>query len=126
MSGPSDCLAELTSQQAARHELLCLLKIAFHVVLSIRYVDECLDVAAKTPTKARYIAARSIIKQIEKQWYITKGELPSASWEEASKSPEKPEQYRKVVRAWQQWASENIRFSSQFFDRDGWVKEPSQ
>jgi hypothetical protein len=91
-------------------------------------LDEWLDGAAKTPTKTRYVAARSIIKQIEEHWNFTKGELPSASWEEASKDTEKLEQYRKVVRAWQKWASEHVRYSSRFFDRDRehWVEEPSQ
>jgi len=81
-------------------------------------LDEWLDVAAKKPTKARYLAARSIVKQLEKYWHISKGELPSASWEEASEDTEKLEQYRKVVQAWQKWASENLRYSSGFFDRD--------
>jgi hypothetical protein len=60
--------------------------------------------------------------------YITlsKGQLPKVNWEEASKNPEKLEQYRKVVQAWQKWASEHLRYSSQFFDRDRehWLKEP--
>jgi hypothetical protein len=81
-------------------------------------LDEWLDVAAKKPTKARYIAARSITKRIEEHWNITRGELPSASWEEVSKDTEKLEQYRKVVQAWQEWASEHLRYSSGFFDRD--------
>ena len=75
MSGPSDCLTKLASQQAARHELLCLLKIAFHAVLSIRYVDEWLDMAAKTPTRACCLAARSSIRQLEKYWDISKVNL---------------------------------------------------
>ena len=97
------------------------------MVLSIRYVDECLYVVAKTPAKARYLAARSITKQIEEHWNVTQGELPSASWEEASKSPETLQQYRKVVRAWQKWASEHLRYSSDFFSRDWehWLKKPS-
>ncbi len=81
-------------------------------------LDEWLDVAAKTPTKARYLAARSIIKQLEKYWHISKGQLPKVRWEEVSKNPEKLEQYRKVVQAWQKWSNENPRYSSGFFDRD--------
>ncbi|MHC4483514.1 MAG: HEAT repeat domain-containing protein, partial [Planctomycetota bacterium] len=90
-------------------------------------LDEWLDVAARKPTKARYLAARSIIKRIEEHWNITKGELPGASWEEASKSLETLEQYRKVVQAWQKWASEHLRYSSAFFGRDWehWLKKPS-
>jgi hypothetical protein len=35
------------------------------------------------------------------------------------------EQFRDVLRAWQKWAAENLRFSSQFFDRDRkhWLKD---
>lgn len=88
-------------------------------------LDEWLDEAANKPTNARYLAVRSIVAQLENAWNITKGELPSVSWEEASKSSEKLEQFRNVVRAWQKWASENLRFSSGFFDRDRehWLKE---
>ncbi|MHC4212410.1 MAG: HEAT repeat domain-containing protein [Planctomycetota bacterium] len=80
-------------------------------------LDQWLEVAVNKPTAARYIAANSIIKQLEKKWNITKGQFPDVTWKEASNNPEVLEQYRKVVRAWQEWASENERFSSQFFER---------
>jgi hypothetical protein len=89
-------------------------------------LDQWLDVAANEPTAARYIAANSIIKQIEKRWNITKGQIPDVTWKEASRNPEVLEQYSTVVRAWQEWASENLRFSSQFFEREhqGWLNGP--
>ena len=86
-------------------------------------LDQWLEVAAKEPTVARYIAANYIIKQLEKKWNITKGQFPDVTWKDASNNPEVVEQYRKVVRAWQEWASENERFSSQFFEseHEGWL-----
>ncbi len=91
-------------------------------------LDQWLDVAANEPTPARYVAARSIIGQLERAWNITKGTLPKVSWEQLIENPETLEQFRSVVRAWQEWASENLRFSSQFFDRDRkhWLKAAPQ
>ncbi|MHC4362914.1 MAG: hypothetical protein ACYSTZ_08810, partial [Planctomycetota bacterium] len=52
-------------------------------------LDQWLDAAAKEPTAARYPAARSIIKELEDKWNITKGRLFEATWKEASKGSEK-------------------------------------
>jgi hypothetical protein len=88
-------------------------------------LDQWLAKAIEEPTRARYIAARSIIKQLERTWRITKGQLPEVTWEQASEDPQELKQFREVAGAWQEWAAENVRFSSQFFDRDRqhWLKE---
>lgn len=84
-----------------------------------------LEGAAEQPTPARYLAAPSIIKQLEKRWDLHKGDLPEVAWEDLAKDPAKLAQYKKVLRAWQQWARENPRFSARFFneDRKPWPKE---
>ena len=68
------------------------------------------------PTYARYIAARSIVKELERKWNITKGLLPDISGEGFTDNNEKLEQFSEIVDEWQKWASENSRFSFYFFD----------
>ncbi|MHC4155576.1 MAG: hypothetical protein ACYST6_11740 [Planctomycetota bacterium] len=86
-------------------------------------LGEWLDLVTSEPTHARYLAARSIIKELEEKWNVTKGQLPDLTWKEASKNSEAIEQFREVVGAWQEWAAENLRFSSEFFEHqhENWV-----
>ena len=74
--------------------------------------------AVQQPTAARYLAARSIVPQLEKTWGISHGPLPAAAWKEASADPAAMEQFRKVLRAWETWARQNPRSSEHFFDED--------
>jgi len=90
-------------------------------------LDQWLDTAFQQPTRARCLAVKSIVEQLEKGWNISMGVLPDVSLERLTAEPAAIEQFRAVVGAWQKWASENVRFSSQFFDRDRehWLKEAS-
>jgi len=90
-------------------------------------LDQWLELAAKEPNAARYIAAQSIVGGLERTWNMTKGEMPKVTWQQASKNPETLEQYRAVVSAWQKLAHENLRFSEQYFegDREHWLIEPA-
>ncbi|MCH7725259.1 MAG: hypothetical protein IH991_02075, partial [Planctomycetes bacterium] len=76
-------------------------------------------------TRARYLAARSIIPQLEKTWNNSKGELPSASWNEIRDDLSDWSAFARIVKAWQDWAEENARFSVRFFDedREEWPKD---
>jgi hypothetical protein len=77
-----------------------------------------LSAAADKPTRSHYLAAQSIIKELEQTWKINKGDLPGTSWEEVAKSPEAVESFRRTLLAWQSWAKENQRSSEHFFDED--------
>ena len=77
-----------------------------------------LAIAADQPTHARYLAARSVIGELEKTWHTNKGSLPEAPWEKAEADEDILSQFRNVVRAWASWAQENSRTSARFFDRD--------
>jgi len=79
---------------------------------------EWLAVAADQATHARYLAARSVIGELEKTWHTNKGALPKAPWEKAEADEGILAQFRNVVRAWTSWAQENPRTSARFFDRD--------
>jgi len=74
--------------------------------------------AAQKPTKARYLAARSIVEQLERTWRLKTGDLPTARWEDAAQAPDGLKLFKKALRAWEQWARENPRFSRGFFDAD--------
>jgi len=65
-----------------------------------------------------YIAGRSIVEDIQEYWHISKAELPEATWEEAGGNAEILEQFRRAMRAWQEWAAENPRYSARFFAGD--------
>jgi len=77
-----------------------------------------LSAAANEPTHARYLAARSIIGDLEKTWHNAKGKLPAVSWEEAAADEAILSQFSTVARVWAGWASEHPTTSARFFDRD--------
>lgn len=77
-----------------------------------------LSAAATEPTHARYLAARSIIGDLEKTWHTTKGKLPDATWKKAEADEAVLSQFSRVVRDWAGWASEHRTTSARFFDRD--------
>ena len=83
-----------------------------------------LAATADKPTPARYLAARSIVAELDRTWETSKGQLPAVSWEQAAKEPAALEQFRQTMRAWQSWARENPRHSAHFFDadRERWPK----
>lgn len=85
---------------------------------------EWLARAAEESTHARYLAAKSIIGELEEDWHMKKGELPSEPWSDVSKSPEMLAQFRQILLVWQEWARENSRASSRFFNkgRHSWAK----
>jgi len=94
-------------------------------IVSGVYCFDRLIYALEAPTYARYIAARSIIKQLQAKWNITKGQLPDIAKEDFTDNNEKLKTFSEVVDEWRKWASENSRFSFYFFDRDreNWLKE---
>ncbi len=77
-----------------------------------------LALAAEKPTKARYIAAASIIRQLEEKWRLNMGEAPTANWEQLAGDPDQMAAFKDLVSAWHQWATENPRFCSRFFTPD--------
>jgi RNA polymerase sigma factor (sigma-70 family) len=79
---------------------------------------EWFALAKEQPTYTRYMAARSIIKELERKWNITKGLLPEISAENFADNNEKLKRFSEIVDEWQKWASENSRFSFYFFDND--------
>ncbi|HDY65640.1 MAG TPA: redoxin domain-containing protein [Phycisphaerae bacterium] len=83
---------------------------------------------AREPTHARYIAARSIIAEIESEWRISEGKLPAVAWKQCAKSSETLKDFRKAVQAWEKWARKNPSFSSRFFldARRHWPKQTSE
>jgi len=91
-------------------------------IVSGVYCFDRLIYALEAPTYARYIAARSIIKQLQAKWNITKGQLPDIGKEDFT---DNNKTFSEVVDEWRKWASENSRFSFYFFDRDreNWLKE---
>ncbi|HUT31240.1 MAG TPA: hypothetical protein VMX13_15710 [Sedimentisphaerales bacterium] len=78
-----------------------------------------LALAAEKPNKARYIAARSIIRELEGKWQLNMGKAPSTNWEQLAGDPDQMAAFKDLVAAWQEWATENPRFCSRFFTRDG-------
>ncbi len=73
--------------------------------------------AAERLTHARYLAARSIIADLESTWHTDMGELPVAPWRGVVGTV-LLEPFRKVIRAWEGWARANPQFSARFFDDD--------
>jgi hypothetical protein len=88
-------------------------------------LTEWFALAKEQPSFARYIAASSIIKQIEKQWDITKDPLPEISGKDFMDNSEKIRRFSDIVGQWQKWSEQYPRFSSKFFDKDknNWIKE---
>jgi len=74
--------------------------------------------AAEDPTLARYLAARSVVRELAKTWRQQKGELREAAWPDFHGDPERVAQYQETLRAWERWARENPRSSDRFFDAD--------
>jgi len=81
-------------------------------------LTEWFALATEQPTYARYIATRSIIKELERKWNITKDSIPDLSKEDFTDNNEKLQSFSNVLAKWQEWASENPRFSFYFFDND--------
>jgi len=69
-------------------------------------------------TLARYLAARPVVRELEKTWRQQRGELPEATWADFHTAPERVAQYQETLRAWERWARENPRSSGHFFDAD--------
>jgi len=90
-------------------------------------LTEWFELATEQPTYARYIATRSIIKELERKWNITKGLLPDIPEENFTDNNEKLKRFSEIVDEWQKWASENPRFSFYFFDndREDWLEDQS-
>lgn len=90
-------------------------------------LTEWFALVTEQPTYARYIAAHSIIKELETKWNITKGLLPDISGKDFADNNEKLKRFSEIVDEWQKWASENSRFSFYFFDNDrkDWFEEQS-
>jgi hypothetical protein len=89
-------------------------------------LTEWLALAAAEPTHARYIAARPIIAEVESHWRISEGKLAEVPWPACSGNPETLEQFRKTIRAWEEWARKRPTYSANFFaaDRAHWPKSP--
>ena len=85
---------------------------------------EWLALAADKPTHARYLAARSVIGDLERTWHATKGDLPTVPWKEAQGAADQLKKLSTVLAAWEAWARENPKFSHSFFDADRrhWAK----
>lgn len=81
-------------------------------------LGEWLDLAASNLTYARYLAAHSIIEELERTWNTTKGLVPAFTNEQFLENQHALEPYRLIIRAWQAWAVENRRFSQQFFEKN--------
>ncbi|MHC4742873.1 MAG: HEAT repeat domain-containing protein [Planctomycetota bacterium] len=81
-------------------------------------LTEWLNLASQAPTYARYMAARSIINQLETKWNITKKPIPDLSKEDFSGKSENLKSFSKILDEWQEWATENSRFSFYFFEND--------
>ncbi|MHC4645852.1 MAG: sigma-70 family RNA polymerase sigma factor [Planctomycetota bacterium] len=71
--------------------------------------------AAEHPTYARFVAARSIIDQLEKQWQVTCGDLPALAPEDFSNTSPELDELAGIIRGWETWARKNPNYSSQFF-----------
>jgi hypothetical protein len=77
-----------------------------------------LSAAAEKPNRGHFLAAQSIVGELEQTWKTTKGDMPKGAWEEVAKSPEAVDAFRRTLLAWQAWAKENQRSSEHFFDED--------
>jgi RNA polymerase sigma factor (sigma-70 family) len=86
--------------------------------------------AASEPTYERYISASAVIKKLEQQWNISKGQLPALSKDDfkiAEKIQEAGQYYKKVMNDWLSWAKENPRASFLFFEEyrmEWWKNDP--
>ena len=78
-------------------------------------LSDWVGVAAEQPTHARYVAACSIIRELEKSWNVTYGDIGASPWEEVSKHDDLLAEFSSIVRAWEQWARKNPKLSGQFF-----------
>ena len=78
-------------------------------------LSDWFGVAAEQPTEARYVAACSIIRELEKSWNVTYGDIGALPWEELSKDDDLLTEFSSIVRAWEQWARKNPKLSGQFF-----------
>jgi hypothetical protein len=87
-------------------------------------LNEWLNVTADDPTYVRYIAAVSIIKELEDTWNITRGKLPVLTKEDFENNSPSLEEFTKVISTWQSWANENPRASFLFFEeyREKWLE----
>jgi hypothetical protein len=87
-------------------------------------LSDWLAQAAEQPTVAHRLAAVDIIRQLERDWHLDFGDLPLATAEDLADDSPQLAQYRKVLRAWEQWARENPRSSEHFFDaeREEWTR----
>jgi hypothetical protein len=87
-------------------------------------LGEWLAATIAEPSKARYIAAQDIVRELQTKWHQDFGPMPGLSWEELSKAPAELEAVKNILRRWQQWAAENPRSAAAFFDaeRQGWIR----
>jgi HEAT repeats len=76
---------------------------------------EWLNQVAKEPTRARYMAARQAVKELEAYLHDTRGELPTDDWDTVADDRKALRQFRDTVRAWAAWAEKNPRYSAKFF-----------
>ncbi len=92
-------------------------------------LDGWFEQAAKEPTYIRYLAAVSIISEIETTFNITQGKLPDLKKEDFSANNEKLRQFSAILLAWKNWTVENQSYASDFFEkyRQKWARpEPGK
>jgi hypothetical protein len=77
---------------------------------------EWLRRAAGQPTRARLVAARWVVGELEQTWGETKGDVPPGAWEAVAADPARRAAYVRVLEAWARWAREHPRYEAQFFE----------
>ncbi|MBN1973062.1 MAG: sigma-70 family RNA polymerase sigma factor [Sedimentisphaerales bacterium] len=88
---------------------------------------EWLKLASNEPDYAQYISACTVVKKLEQQFNITKGNLPTLSKEDFEAAQDSNQNYKKVIGDWLSWAQENPRASFLFFEdyrQRWWENDP--
>ena len=96
------------SQRASRH------------LAALEHLDlaDWLTASIDEPTHARFLAAKSIVADLERIWDEKKGALPDIPWSKAVNDQKVIDSYRQTLRHWLEFAKQNPRESSHFFDDD--------
>ena len=77
-----------------------------------------LTAAIDEPTQARFLAAKSIVADLERIWDEKKGVLPDTTWSKAVSDQRVIDVYRQTLRNWLEFAKQHPRESLHFFDDD--------
>ena len=86
---------------------VCLASAACCAQADDKDLAEWLADVVKEPKKARYIAARNIVQELEAKWHPGFDRMPQSGWEELQKDAVGWSRMKDIVGQWDKWAQEN-------------------